>query len=444
MNDIIVAQATPPGMAALSIIRFSGKGSLECVNAFFSGDLTSFESHKAHLGKVLSEDGSIIDEALLLTMKGSRSFTGEDSVEIICHGSPLIVKKILERATRAGARLARGGEFSHRAFSNGKIDLSQAEAIKEIIHAKNERALKEASKQLGGSLSIYIKDLQQCFIDLLTIIEVHIDYPEEGLEEATKAEVLSMVENTKTKIETLLETWEDGKRLFNGHKIAIIGAPNAGKSSLLNALLEEERAIVTDIAGTTRDTIEEEIIINNHTFKFIDTAGIHKASDTIEKIGIEKSHAMIKESDITIILIDLSSEISDEIKALSEKTDNAIIVYNKTDLSGEKNPLRVKDPVYISAKEKSGLEALKQSIIDHVSFNTKDDTPLITKQRHFDSLSESLSALDKTLHGLSSDLSIDLISFELRYGLEKLSEVIGINITEEILGGIFSKFCVGK
>ncbi|MCH9621859.1 MAG: tRNA modification GTPase MnmE [Chlamydiia bacterium] len=444
MNDVIIAQATPPGIGALSIIRLSGKGCLDLTNSFFSKDVLTLKPHKATLGNILSSNHSIIDEVILITMKGQKSFTGEDSVEIICHGSPLIVKKILTRALELGARLAEGGEFSRRAYSNGKIDLLQAEAIKEIIHAKNERALKEASKQLAGSLSVYIKDLQQCFIDLLTIIEVHIDYPEEGLEEATKAEVISMIQITREKILKLLNSFTDGKKLFNGHKIAIIGAPNAGKSSLLNALLEEDRAIVTEIAGTTRDTIEEEILIDNHTFKFIDTAGIHNSQNKVEQIGIEKTLKTIHESDITILLIDLSTPINDQIIHIYKSLINPIIAYNKQDICKLSNPLNIQNPIYISAKEKQGLQSLKNAILEKTHFEHIDDTPLITKERHHHCLKESLSSLDKTLTGIEADLSIDLISFDLRFGLEKLSEVIGINITEEILGGIFSKFCVGK
>jgi tRNA modification GTPase len=444
MNDVIVAIATPVGIGALSIVRLSGQGSLEIANSFFSKNLLSFASHTVGYGKILEKDNTAIDEVVVLVMKGTKSFTGEDSVEIICHGSPLITKKIFRRAVESGARSASPGEFSRRAFSNGKIDLLQAEAIKEMIHAKNERALKEASKQLTGCLSIKIKELQNCFIDLLAIIEVHIDYPEEGLEENTKAEVISMALTTKEKIKRLTDSFENGKKLFCGHKITILGAPNAGKSSLLNALLEENRAIVTDIEGTTRDTIEEEILIDNYTFKFIDTAGIRKAHDPIEKIGIERSLKTIETSDITLLLIDLTKEVPEKILDLSRRLKQALIVYNKSDVSERVNPLNVSDPIYISAKEKLGLDELKRQILLKVSFENTDETPLITKERHFSCLNEASLALDNVLTGLQNDLSIELISFELRYGLEKLSEVIGINITEEILGSIFSKFCVGK
>jgi tRNA modification GTPase len=444
MNDVIVAIATPIGMGALSIVRLSGSGSIEMVNSFFSKDVLSFPSHSANYGKILDQDKTTIDEVVLLVMKGKKSFTGEDSIEIICHGSPLITKKIFRRALESGARSASNGEFSRRAFSNGKIDLIQAEAIKEMIHAKNERALKEASKQLEGSLSLKIKNLQELFIELLSIIEVHIDYPEEGLEENAKEEVISLIEIAKEKIFILTNSFEDGKKLFCGHKIAILGAPNAGKSSLLNALLEENRAIVTEIAGTTRDTIEEEILIDNYTFKFIDTAGIRKAQDPIEKIGIERSLKSTETSDINILLIDLSKEVPEDILALYRGLKEVMVVYNKMDISEKLNPLNAPYPVYISAKENLGIFDLKTAIVNKISFENKDETPLITKQRHFSCLKEALLSLDNVLNGFKTDLSIELISFELRYGLEKLSEIIGINITEEILGSIFSKFCVGK
>jgi len=444
MNDVIVAIATPPGVGALSIVRFSGQGTIDIVNSFFSSNIHSFSSHTAHFGKILDTDGSVIDEVILLTMFGQKSFTGEDSIEIICHGSPLITQKILRRALIAGARAADGGEFSKRAYSNGKLDLLQAEAIKELIHAKNERALKEATKQLGGSLSFYIKDLQKYFIDLLAIIEVHIDYPEEGIEEATKTELLAMIDEAHLKLRKLTSSFHDGMKLSSGHKIAIIGAPNAGKSSLLNALLDEDRAIVTDIAGTTRDTIEEEITIDGYSFRFIDTAGIRASLDIIEQIGIQKSLAAKDSSDLVILLIDLSAPISPYIATYHSEIKNALVVYNKTDLVERSNPINAQNPIYISAKEKNGLDDLKRALIEKLDFEQKDETPVLTKERHYHCLCDALLSLENVLAGIQSNLSVELISFELREGLEKLSEVIGINVTEEILGGIFSKFCVGK
>jgi tRNA modification GTPase len=444
MDDVIVAIATPPGIGALSIIRLSGKDTFDIVNTFFSGNVPLYKSHTANFGRILDTGGTVIDEVILLIMKGKRSFTGENSIEIICHGNPLIAQKILRRALDAGARTADGGEFSRRAFSNGKVDLLQAEAIKEMIHAKNERALKEASKQLGGSLSIYIKDLQRCFIDILAIIEVHIDYPEEGIEEATKKELISIIEDTKKKITKLLHSFHDGKKLFSGHMTAIIGAPNAGKSSLLNALLEEDRAIVTNTPGTTRDTIEEEITIDSHTIKFVDTAGIRESTDEIEMIGIEKALAVKNKCDITILLVDLTSEISAEIRSIYKENKDTLVVYNKNDLCMKKNPLDAPSPIYISAKNRTGLTELKEALISHLHFETKDNTPFITKERHYTLLKTSLQSLEMTVDGIRKGLSVEYIAFDLREGLESLSEIIGINVTEEILGGIFSKFCVGK
>lgn len=444
MNDVIVAIATPPGVGALTIVRLSGRDVFDIVHSFFKKDLSKFETHTAHFGRILEKNGEVIDEVLLLIMRDKKSFTGENSVEIICHGNPLIAQKIMRRAIDCGARAAEGGEFSRRAYSNGKVDLLQAEAIKEMIHAKNERALKEASKQLGGSLSIYIKDLQQCFIDLLSIIEVHIDYPEEGIEEAAKTEILSMIQTTKQKIDTLLKTFHDGKKLFLGHNIAIIGAPNAGKSSLLNTLLEENRAIVTSIAGTTRDTIEEEIEIDGHNLKFIDTAGIRESTDEIEIVGIEKSREVQKQADLTLLLVDISENISSEVQDLYKKAKNVLVVYNKVDLEIPKNPLNVQNPIYISAKEKKGLEELKKALIKKLNFNQKDNTPLITKERHFGSLNHAKESLLEIEGKINSSQFVELLAFDLREGLQHLSDIIGIDVTEEILGGIFSKFCVGK
>lgn len=444
MNTTIAAIATPVGVGALSIIRLSGEKAFEILFTIFSKDIRDKASHTAHFGKIVESDGTVIDEVIVVLMRGKRSFTGENSAEIICHGNPLVTQKILRRAFQAGAVPAEGGEFSKRAYLNGKIDLLQAEAIKEIIHAKNERALKEASRQLGGSLSVYIKDLQRCFIDLLAIIEVHIDYPEEGIEEATKNELLSMIESTIEKISRLAASFHDGKKLTKGYKVAILGAPNAGKSSLLNALLEEDRAIVTDIAGTTRDTIEEEITISGHTFTFVDTAGIRESSDEIERMGITRALLEKQRADIVILLVDSTKPVPLEIKELYSSLKDPLVVYNKQDVAEKNNPLLVTDPLYISAKLSTGLDSLKKALLAKVTYETVDETPILTKERHYQQLQLALSSLTATKDAIDNEHSVELISFDLREGLEHLAEIIGINVTEEILGGIFSKFCVGK
>ncbi|MCH9811790.1 tRNA uridine-5-carboxymethylaminomethyl(34) synthesis GTPase MnmE [bacterium] len=444
MDDVIVAIATPAGVGALSIVRLSGKGVFSVVKSFFNKSLEDKESHTAHFGKILDKNGATIDEVVILIMRGKTSFTGENSIEIICHGNPLIAKKIVRRALDCGARSAEPGEFSKRAFLHGKVDLVQVEAIKEMIHAKNEKALAEASRQLSGSLSIYIKDLQTCFIDILSVLEVHIDYPEEGIEEAAKAELLSMIEITMSKIMRLLSTFDDGKKMFTGHSIAIIGAPNAGKSSLLNALLEENRAIVTNVAGTTRDTIEEEMEVDGHLLKIIDTAGIRKSRDSIEIMGMERSLQMHKNADLSILLVDLTENIPEEVTQLYHQNKNLLVVYNKQDLAKPLNPLNCDNPIYISAKEKKGLESLKKALIEKLSFSTNDNTPLLTKERHFAALSKAKKSLEEVSLKMEQEVEVELLSFDLREGLESLSEIIGIDVTEKILGGIFSKFCVGK
>ena len=444
MNDVIVAIATPPGVGALSIVRLSGEEVFSVVDQFFSKKLEDKPSHTAHFGKVFDEDKQVIDEVVALLMRGSTSFTGENSIEIICHGNPLIAKKIVRRALQCGARSAGPGEFSERAFHHGKVDLVQVEAIKEMIHAKNERALAEASKQLGGSLSLYVRELQACFIDVLSVLEVHIDYPEEGIENAVRAEILEMIETTKTKITKLLATFDSGKKIFQGHKIAIIGAPNAGKSSLLNALLEENRAIVTEIAGTTRDTIEEEIEIEGHLLKIIDTAGIRASKDRVEQIGIEKSLETQKEADLTLLLVDLATPVPPEVQKLYEARKNVLVVYNKQDLAERSNPLNSDAPVYVSAKQKMGLEGLKKALVHLLAFSPSDNTPILTKERHFAALSFAKASLERVAQKIDQEVEVELLSFDLREGLESLAEIIGMDVTEEILGGIFSKFCVGK
>jgi tRNA modification GTPase len=275
-------------------------------------------------------------------------------------------------------------------------------------------------------------------------VEVHIDYPEEGIEPTAQKELISLIQEAQEKIRSVTSTFHDGKKLFSGQTVAIIGAPNAGKSSLLNALLDEDRSIVSTIAGTTRDTIEEELTIDGYIFKFIDTAGIHEAFDPLEKMGISRSLKAVEHCDIPILLIDLSAPISEDIHTLYLTLKNPLVVYNKEDLSEKINPLNVNNPIYISAKHKTGLKILKQALIGTLSLESNQDVPILTKERHFIKLNEALTSLEKALSGLFSHVSIDLISFELRMGLFSLSEIIGINITEEILGGIFSKFCVGK
>jgi tRNA modification GTPase len=442
-SETIAAIATAPGEGAISIIRISGKDSFDIANKIFTGDVHSYTSHTAHFGKILANDGSILDEVLLLVMHEGRSFTGEASVEIMCHGGTFITRKVLARVLEAGAKAANPGEFSYRAYKNKKIDLAQAEAIQELIHAKNELALKSASDQLQGRLSILVKDLQKRITDITAIIEAWVDYPEEGLEFATENEIVQMLFDTKEKMIHLKSTFYDGSLLHKGLSLCLLGAPNVGKSSLMNALLDEDRAIVTSIAGTTRDLLSEELLIEGISFRLLDTAGIRQTDEIIEKEGISRSKKAADNADLVLILLDLSREITEEELDLIKSYPDAILVWNKKDLPHKKPPF---NGIEISAKEKIDVEVLKKSIKEKV-FNKKHidkEQVIITKERHFKALNDATDCIDKVLSGFEVSISPEFLAFDLRQALKALSEIIGTNVTEDILGAIFAKFCVGK
>lgn len=440
-TDTIAAIATPVGEGAISIIRISGPNAYEIANKIFSGNVLSYTSHTAHLGKILAEDGAIIDEVLLLVMEKGRSFTGERSVEIMCHGGSFITQKVLARVLEAGAKAAGPGEFSLRAFRNGNVDLAQAEAIASLIAAKNDAAIQAAGKQLSGELSIRIKDLQQSIADIAAIIEAWVDYPEEGIEYATTQEMKEMLESVLEKIETLRGSFHEGKLIADGISLCLLGAPNVGKSSLMNALLRDDRAIVTEIAGTTRDVLQEEMRLGDLSFRVIDTAGVRETDEVIEQEGIRRTMLAANEADLIVILLDASREITDEENQLMEKHPEALIVHNKMDMAKAKPT-----GICISAKHKTGLDDLKSEIEKQVfsGIVKHSDVPLITKERHFLALQEAKKSVQAVYQGLDGELSPEFLAFDLRSALKELATIIGTNVTEDILGAIFSKFCVGK
>ncbi len=442
-EDTIAAIATAPGEGAISIIRVSGKNSFTIVGEIFSGDVKSYASHSAHLGRILSKSGQIIDEVLLLVMHEGRSYTGEASCEIMCHGGSFITQRVLARVLEAGARAAGPGEFSLRAFQNNRIDLAQAEAVQELIAAKNMLALQAASDQLQGRLSILIKDLQQKLTDITSIIEAWVDYPEEGLEFATNDELLEMLLSTKEQMTSLANTFHDGALLNQGRTLCLLGAPNVGKSSLMNALLDQERAIVTNIAGTTRDTLSEELRIDGMPFKLIDTAGIRETDELIEKEGIIRSKKAASSSDLILILLDATKTLSENELSMLKTYPNALIIWNKTDLPHPPLPL---PGIEISATTKAGLPLLKNEITNHLwkSKLQDKDQILLTKERHFSALTDSIAFINTVITGFKNNTSPEFLAFDLRQALRSLSTIIGTNVTEDILGAIFAKFCVGK
>jgi tRNA modification GTPase len=437
--------ATPAGEGGISIIRISGDDALTVGQKIFSKDLKSLASHSACLGKVLDEHGNTLDLALVLKMENPRSFTGEDTVEIHCHGGSLITQKILKAVFAAGALPALPGEFSFKAFMNGKMDLTQAEAIQEMISAKSDKALKAAQEQLEGRLKEKIVYFQQELAHITAILEAWVDYPEEGLEFASYEEILGSLENLNSQMQVLCSTYHEGQLLKSGIKLSLLGAPNAGKSSLLNALLGKNRAIVTEIAGTTRDTLDVDISFDGLHFILTDTAGIRETDEIIEQEGIKRSIQAADIADLVLLVLDasLSSRQDDDLfSSLDPK--KTLVVLNKADLlPSDRAP---SSGILVSAKNLTGIDTLKQAIKQKL-FSTEhltSDQIILTKERHHQALVQAQKYLGLAIQGLQTGLSPELLSMDMRACLHELGTIIGTNITEDILNAIFSKFCVGK
>ena len=400
------------------------------------------------------ENKEIIDEVLVSYFKAPRSYTTENMCEINSHGGNIIVKKILEMCLKNGAELAEPGEFTKRAFLNGRIDLAQAESVIDVINAKSDKEAKSGIKQLEGYLSSEIKGIKQEILDVLVNIEVTIDYPEYDTPEVQEKEIMKMLESVGNKLEKLEKSFDNGKIIKDGIKTAIIGKPNAGKSSLLNAILKEDRAIVTDIAGTTRDTIEEFVTINGIPLNLVDTAGIREASDEVEKIGVEKSIKQAKDADLIIAIFDSSKDLTDEDLEILEliKNKKSIILLNKSDLNAKINEndsrfTKITDNIIkISALNKTGIDLLYEKISNMFNLNeiNLDNDILITNIRHKNIISKSLENVKKSKEALEMNLPIDIITIYIKNVLEDLGEITGEVVTEDIINEIFSKFCLGK
>lgn len=448
-GETIAAIATPIGEGGVSIIRISGKNALDVAEKVFSRPVHHFKTHTAHYGQIIDHERLPVDDVLLLVMLGKRSFTGEDTVEIHCHGGGLITRRVLEVVLNAGARAALPGEFSFKAFMNGKMDLSQAEAIQELISAKNERALDAAENQLRGSLSKKIQSFQTSLFDIAAILEAWVDFPEEGLEFASFEEVISQLEETRNSMQQLESTFHDGKILHDGLSLCLVGLPNAGKSSLMNALLEKDRAIVSHIPGTTRDILEDHMRLNGLNFRLVDTAGIRESDEPIEKEGIRRTKEAMVEADLILAVVDRSEQMTGSLFELLQSLpkNKTILVWNKTDLpsqcpENEAFPFQVE----VSAKLKAGLNNLRTTI-DQVIWEKgppSREEVVITNTRHKEALSEAIIACSKVIDGLRSDVSPEFISFDMRQCLQSLGKIIGTDVTDDILSAIFSKFCIGK
>ena len=441
MEETIIALATPPLKSALALIRLSGKDCFEIVSKVFSKDLRNLTKRDAFVGQIKAGD-KIIDDVVLNAYKGPRSFTGEDSVEIICHGSMLIANQIIKEILSKGARLATNGEFSQRAFLNNKIDLVQAEAINDVINAINDEAKQISMLSLKGDTSNTVLNIRNKIADILSLIEVNIDFPEyEDIETASKEMIINYVNEVVDKVGNLLTEGEKAQIIRDGLKVAIVGKPNVGKSSLLNALLQEDKAIVTEIPGTTRDVVEGQVNLGGIPLNLFDTAGIRETTDVIENIGIDKSIKAIEEADLVIAVLDASRGLDEEDKQILDKIKDHkhIVVYNKADLVSNKD-----DHIYISAVN-NDLEDLKKEIYRLFDINeTTFKTPALNNSRQLGLLRKAIDELKKAKDDAENDLSTDLIAVSLHQAYNCLSEILGEDSTTDFTKEIFSRFCVGK
>ena len=447
MNDTIVAISTALGEGAISIIRVSGVDAIKIINPLFDGkDLEKASSHTINYGHIVYND-EIIDEVLLSIMKAPKTYTKEDVIEINTHGSIAVVNKIMEILLLEGCRLAEPGEFTKRAFLNGRIDLTESEGVMDLINSETELTRKMAINELSGNVSRLITDTREDIISLISNIEVNIDYPEyEDIEVVTINKIREKVREIKEKLLKTLKLSEDGKILKNGIKTVILGKPNVGKSSLLNALLEEEKAIVTDVKGTTRDIVEGSILVGGVKLNLIDTAGVRKSDDIVEKIGIEKSLNLIDEAELVLLILDASCPLSEEDKYLLEKTKDKkrIIIMNKIDL--KLNNSYMDDVIKISAKNNEGIEDIKDAIKELFNVGTfmSKNLTFFTNVRQISLLKSAIKFLEDVEQGIKEEREIDMIEIDLKLVWEKLGDIIGANYTEELIDKLFSRFCLGK
>ncbi|WP_114789961.1 tRNA uridine-5-carboxymethylaminomethyl(34) synthesis GTPase MnmE [Niabella yanshanensis] len=444
LGDTIVALATAPGVSAIGVIRLSGADAIHIADKIFRGkNLLKQASHTIHFGHIISGD-EVIDEVVVSLYLDKRSYTGENTVEISGHGSPYILGKIIEAAVAAGARLARPGEYTQRAFLNGKLDLAQAEAVADLIAANSKAAQQTALNQLRGGFSSDLKLLRDELINFAALIELELDFSDEDVEFADRTKFQALISNLKSQVSGLLESFKLGNAIKNGISVAIIGKPNAGKSTLLNALLNEERAIVSDIAGTTRDTIEESLNIGGILFRLIDTAGIREHStDTIENLGIERSKQNAEKADIIIHLLDATDKEENDFDWLKQFEDKTITVLNKADVAPVSG---IKYQISISAKNKNNIEALQSAMYEKAigeAINT--ESTIVTNARHHEALQKIIESIDAIEAGMQNNLSGDLLTIDIRRALHYLGEITGqVEVDRDILGTIFGKFCIGK
>ena len=456
MFETIAAISTPRGEGGIGIIRISGDDSFEILNKIFKAKNPNKDLgfYKFNYGFIYDGD-YMLDEAMTVRMKGPKTYTCEDVVEINCHGGYLVTQKILELVLKKGARHAEKGEFTKRAFMNGRIDLSQAEAVMDIIQGKTEKSISLSLEQLRGDLRDKIQNLKKLLLDVTAHVNVVLDYPEEGIDEPLPAHLRDNLENVHMEINKLINSYDKGKKIKEGIKTAIIGKPNVGKSTLLNSLLKEERAIVTHIPGTTRDVIEEVINVRGIPLVLVDTAGIRETEDLVENIGVEKSKEIIEKSDLILFVLDASRELEKDdhqiIELIRENNKKAIILLNKIDLSRKITRENIDffdgEILEISAKEETGIEEMEERIYNYILEEDVEDSSeklVITNIRHKSALEKTKEAVENIFETIDSEMPMDLISVDLKEALDSLSEITGEISSEDILDHVFSNFCVGK
>ena len=466
IEDTICAPATVPGTGAIAIIRMSGKDSFRIADKVVSckgSTISETEGYKLRYGVALEADGTDLDTVLVSVFRSPHSYTGEDSVEISCHSSKYVVERLLQRLVDSGARMAGPGEFTQRAFVNGKMDLAQAEAVADVISSQNAAAHRVAYSQLKGGFSKELKTLRDELLKMTSLLELELDFSEEDVEFASRRELSALLDGALRHIHSLTDSFRYGNALRNGVPVAIVGAVNAGKSTLLNALVGDDRAIVSDIAGTTRDTVEETMTIDGILFRFIDTAGLRTTQDEVEKIGISRSYKKMSEAEIVLALLDVTvpeeeneHSISDIVNNLDVKSQKLIVLLNKVDVLGSNinvsllnntvsSPDEKVTKLYISAKTGFGLDTLRTLLSDSQKTATLDSgQTIVTNLRHYQSLMSAAASLEKVRSSLATSQTPDLLSADLRQALHHLSSILGEVTPDEVLGNIFERFCIGK
>ena len=472
-NDTIVALATPSGAGAIAVIRISGGKALEIASGVFRSvkgkDLSAQKSHTIHLGRIMDGE-KMLDQVLVSVFHGPHSYTGEDVVEVSCHGSPFIQQQLIQLFLRKGGRMAQAGEFTLRAFLNGKMDLSQAEAVADLIASENEASHRLAIQQMRGGFSNELKMLREELLNFASLMELELDFAGEDVEFADRSRFSSLIARIEQVLKNLIDSFALGNVLKKGIPIAIAGAPNVGKSTLLNALLKEERAIVSEIAGTTRDSIEDEIAIGGIGFRFIDTAGIRETTDVVEGIGIQRTFDKIEKAEVVLYMTDpvalrandaIFTLLKKEVKKLMDKFPDKklILLVNKTDLLSEEQQQELQSRVHtlfmnakpgftlipLSAKSGEGVESLKTALLELVNTGAlRNNETIVTNSRHYDALLKALDAVQQVRQGMEAEIPGDLLAIDIRQVLYHFGEITGEITTDDLLGNIFANFCIGK